>query len=105
MDHLQDGCPYCEGSRVSHHSEKIKSDLITRLKRIEGQIRGVSGLIERNTYCDDVLNQVAAIQAALNSVGKILLEAHVKSCIVERIKEDDLEAVDELMTTIKKLLK
>ena len=91
--------------RQSHHSEAIKSNMVTRLNKIEGQIRGIKGLIEKDTYCDDVLNQIAAIQSALNSVGKLLLEAHVKSCIVERIKADDLEVVDELMTTVKKLMK
>lgn len=93
----------CE--RHSHHSEAIKSNIVTRLNKVEGQIRGIKGLIEKDTYCDDVLNQIAAIQSALNSVGKLLLEAHVKSCIVERIKADDLEVVDELMTTVKKLMK
>lgn len=94
-----------ESPRHSHHQQKTKDGLITRLNRIEGQIRGVKGLIERDVYCDDVLNQIAAIQSALNSVGKLLLEAHVKSCVVDRIKEDDLTVVDELMTTVKKLMK
>ncbi len=102
MSHQQDTC---EHTRNSHHSNKIKSHLVTRLNKIEGQIRGVKGLIEKDTYCDDVLNQISAIQSALNGVGKVLLEAHVKSCIVERIKADDLEVVDELMTTVKKLIR
>ncbi len=93
------------GARTSHHSEKIKGDMVSRLNKIEGQIRGIKTMIEKNTYCDDVLNQISAIQSALNSVGKILLEAHVKSCIVERIGSGDLEAVDELMVTVKKLIR
>ncbi|MCM3716922.1 metal-sensitive transcriptional regulator [Fictibacillus phosphorivorans] len=91
--------------RKSHHSDKIKSNLITRLNRIEGQIRGVKGLIDRDTYCDDVITQIAAIQSALNSVGKILLEGHLKSCVVERIQEGDEEVLDELLVTVKKLMK
>ena len=74
-------------------------------RRIEGQIRGVKGLIERDTYCDDVLNQVAAIQSALNSVGRLLLEGHMKSCVVERIQEGDQGVIDELIVTVNKLLK
>lgn len=91
--------------RKSHHSEKMKSNLIARLNRIEGQIRGVKGMIEKDTYCDDVLNQIAAIQAALNSVGRLLLEGHMKSCIVERIQAGEHEVIDELLVTMNKLMK
>ncbi|WNB92931.1 metal-sensitive transcriptional regulator [Bacillus sp. NEB1478] len=91
--------------RKSHHSDKVKNNLITRLNRIEGQIRGVKGLIDRDTYCDDVITQIAAIQSALNSVGKILLEGHLKSCVVERLQEGDQEVLDELLITVKKLMK
>lgn len=92
-------------TRKSHHPEKVKSDLATRLSRIEGQIRGIKGMIERDVYCDDVLNQIAAVQSALNSVGRILLEHHMKSCVIERIEQGDEQVVDELLATIKKLLK
>lgn len=91
--------------RKSHHSDKMKRNLITRLNRIEGQIRGVKGMIERDTYCDDVLNQIAAIQSALNSVGRLLLEGHMKSCIVERIQAGEHEVVDELLVTMNKLMR
>ena len=91
--------------RKSHHSDKMKSNLITRLNRIEGQIRGVKGMIEKDTYCDDVLNQIAAIQSALNSVGKLLLEGHMKSCIIERIQAGEHEVIDELLVTVNKLMK
>ena len=98
-----DSC--CSSGRKSHHSEKTKKNLVTRLNRIEGQIRGIKGLIERDTYCDDVITQISATQAALNSVAKLLLEGHMKSCIVERIQEGDNEVIDELLTTIEKLMK
>ncbi len=97
--------PHTSCSLHSHHSPETKANLVTRLNRIEGQIRGVRSMIEKDTYCDDVLNQISAIQSALNSVGKVLLEAHVKSCIVERVQAGELEAVDELMKTVKKLIR
>lgn len=91
--------------RRSHHPEKLKADLIARLNRIEGQIRGIKGMIEKDTYCDHVLNQISAVQSALNGVGKLLLAGHMRSCVVERIREGDLDVVDELLTTVNKLLK
>lgn len=98
-------CCHDEGVRKSHHSEKTKKNLITRLNRIEGQIRGIKGLIEKDTYCDDVITQIAATTAALNGVAKILLEAHMKSCILDRVQQGDDGAIDELMVTIQKLMK
>lgn len=94
-----------EAPRRSHHSDKLKSGLTSRLNRIEGQIRGVKGMIEKDVYCDDVLNQIAAIQSALNSVGKLLLEGHMKSCVVERIMEGDQDVLDELLITVNKLMR
>ncbi|MBD0383160.1 metal-sensitive transcriptional regulator [Paenibacillus sedimenti] len=100
---VEDDC--CSVSRKSHHSDKLKSNLTVRLNRIEGQIRGIKGLIEKDTYCDEVLNQIAAIQSALNGVGKLLLEGHMKSCVIERIQAGDPEIIDELLVTINKLMK
>jgi CsoR family transcriptional regulator, copper-sensing transcriptional repressor len=91
--------------RISHRPEKVKKNLIDRLNRIEGQIRGVKGMIEKDTYCDDVINQISAIQSALNSVCKILLEGHMRNCVVERIQDGDMDVIDELLTTMKKLMK
>ncbi|MEH7334328.1 metal-sensitive transcriptional regulator [Neobacillus drentensis] len=102
----EESCCEPEGSqRKSHHSDKVKNNLITRLNRIEGQIRGIKGLIEKDTYCDDVINQISATQSALNSVAKVLLEGHMKSCVVERIQDGDYEVLDEVLTTIQKLMK
>src|SRR4051794_16121092 len=100
------GTSHCEPSdeeRKSHHSDKLKSDLVKRLNRIEGQVRGVKGLIEKDTYCDDVLHQIAAIQSALNGVGKLLLAGHLKSCVVERIQDGDMDVVEELLKTMNTL--
>jgi len=94
-----------DSSRKSHHSEQMKQNLVSRLNRIEGQIRGVKGMIEKDTYCDDVLNQIAAVQSALNSVGKLLLEGHMRSCVIERIQSGETEVIDELLTTVHKLMK
>jgi DNA-binding FrmR family transcriptional regulator len=91
--------------RRSHHSEKVKKNLVTRLNRIEGQIRGINALIEKDTYCDDVITQISATQSALNSVGKLLLEGHLRTCVVERIQEGDEEIIDELLVTVQRLMK
>ncbi|UPG66002.1 metal-sensing transcriptional repressor [Metabacillus endolithicus] len=98
-------CSGQHSERESHHSEKVKKTLITRLNRIEGQIRGIKGLVEKDTYCDDVITQVSAVQSALNSFSKVLLETHLKSCVTERIRAGDLEIVDELLVTIQRLMK
>jgi DNA-binding FrmR family transcriptional regulator len=91
--------------RKSHHPERVKKDLTTRLNRIEGQIRGIKGMIEKDVYCDDVITQLSATQSALNSVAKILLEGHLKGCVVDRLSEGDHEVIDELVVTIQKLMK
>lgn len=98
------GC--CETTdRKSHHSEKVKRELISRLNRIEGQVRAIKTMVEKDVYCDDILNQIASIQAALNSTGKLLLDKHFKSCVRERILSGDEEIFDEVLKTIHKLIK
>ncbi|MFS0784382.1 metal-sensitive transcriptional regulator [Bacillus sp. 1P06AnD] len=91
--------------RSSHHSDKVKKNLVTRLNRVEGQIRGIKGMIEKDVYCDDIITQLAATQSALNSVAKLLLEGHMKSCVLERIQQGDTDVVDEVLVTIQKLMK
>lgn len=98
-------CGTDESGRKSHHTEKEKNNLISRLNRIEGQVRGIKGMIENDKYCDDVLNQIASVQSALNSVGKLLLEHHMKSCVIERLQAGDTEVLSELMTTMNRLIK
>lgn len=111
VEHIEEhgGMNCCANStseaRKSHHSDKTKLNLVTRLNRIEGQIRGVRGMIERDVYCDDILNQIAAIQSALNSVGKLLLEGHMKGCVIERIQDGDADVIDELLKTMARLMK
>lgn len=92
------------GERTTARQAKLKANLIARLNRVEGQVRGIKGMIEKDAYCDDVLNQMAAAQAALDSVSKLVLESHIRGCLVEKIRSGDDEIVDELLTTIGKLL-
>jgi DNA-binding FrmR family transcriptional regulator len=96
-------CEAC-GLRTTSREQKLKSDLLTRLNRVEGQIRGIKGMIEKDTYCDDVLHQVSAVRAALDSVSKLILENHIRGCLVEKIRRGEDEIVDELLVTIGKLL-
>jgi len=98
-------CRSGESARKSHHNDQAKHNLISRLNRIEGQVRGLKGMIEKDTYCDDVLNQVASVQSALNGVGKQLLACHMKSCVMERMMEGDTAVLSELLVTMNKLIK
>lgn len=91
--------------RKAHHSEYFKKKIVGRLNRIEGQVRGVTRMVEEDVYCDDILNQISSIEAAMKGVSKTLLEAHIKSCVVEQIREDKVDVVDELMGTIGRMLK
>ena len=104
---MEEICSHCGHSdeRKAHHSGVFKKDLITRLNRIEGQVRGINRMVEEDVYCDDVLNQINSVTSALNGVRKTLLEAHLKSCIIERLKDGDEKVVEELMLTIEKMLK
>ncbi len=88
-----------------HHSEEIKTALLTRLKRIEGQIRGISRMIEEDQYCDDILNQITAVRSALAGVQEELLVAHLNSCVSEQIRQGHTEAIDEVARTIRRMVK
>ena len=88
-----------------HRQAAEEKDLLNRLNRIEGQIRGIKSMVEDERYCVDILTQVSAVQAALNSFNKVLLSSHIKSCVVEHIQDGNLEAVDELCMTIQKVMK
>ena len=84
--------------------EKLKENLLKRLNRIEGQVRGIKGMIEKDIYCDDVLQQISAAQSAIDSVSKLVLENHIRTCVVTKIKKNDKEIIDELLKTIGKML-
>lgn len=95
-------CP-CAKKKIRTEQEYKK--LVNRLNRIEGQIRGIRGMVEKNAYCTDILTQVSAVNAALNSFNKELLESHIKECVAEDIRNGKDETIDELVETLKKLMK
>ncbi|MDN5352619.1 MAG: CsoR family transcriptional regulator, copper-sensing transcriptional repressor [Clostridiales bacterium] len=101
----QKSAPTCTCARTTVRTEKEKKMLGNRCNRIEGQIRGIKRMIDTDVYCDDILNQIAAAQSALSSLGKIVLEQHMKSCLIDRIESGDYSVVDEIVGTIGKLMK
>lgn len=95
----------CSCERKKERDDKEYRDLIHRLNRIEGQIRGIRGMVERDVYCTDILVQVSAVNAALNSFNKVLLSNHIKTCVTRDIKEGKEETVDELVHLLQKLMR
>lgn len=93
------------GEKKKQRTDKEYKDLINRLNRIEGQVRGVKGMIEDEAYCTDILIQVSAIRAALNSFNKVLLENHIKTCVAKDIRDGKDETIDDLLATLQKLMK
>ncbi len=94
-----------ESKKQSHHSQELKIKLVNRMKRIEGQVRGIEKMIDTNVYCDDILNQITSVKSALDGVSKVLLEAHIKSCVVNQLENGEREVIDELLKTIRKMIK
>lgn len=95
----------CSWEKHTMRSEEQKKLLLNRLKRIEGQVRGIQAMIERDAYCNDVLVQSAAVGAAVNAFNKELLASHIHSCVVRDIRDGKDEVIDELVITIQKLMK
>ena len=95
--------PCC--TRSKHREPPEYNALIRRLNRIEGQVRGIRGMVEKECYCTDILTQVSAVQSALNAFSKELLSSHIKTCVVQNIQKGNLEVVDDLLNTIQKLMK
>ena len=96
-------CEHC--AKHKHRTEKEYKSLVNRLNRIEGQIRGIKGMLEKDAYCNDILIQSAAVSAAMNAFNRELLSSHIHSCVVRDIREGKDEVVDELMATLQKLMK
>ncbi len=96
-------CCCCE--RKKQRPESEYKDLINRLSRIEGQIRGIKGMIENNAYCTDILTQTSAVSAALNAFNKELLASHIRTCVVTDIRDGNDEVIDDLVSTLQKLMK
>ena len=97
-------CPCC-CEKHNARSEEEKKKLINRLKRIEGQIRGIIGMMENDAYCNDILIQSAAVNAAVNAFNKGLLASHIRTCVARDIREGKDETIDELVATLQKLMK
>ena len=95
----------CPCQKTKHRTEEEIRALQNRLSRIEGQVRGVRGMVERDAYCVDILTQVTAISAALNAFSRELLANHVRTCVATDLKEGRDEVVEELLETIQKMMK
>ena len=101
---MEDKC-CCESHKTKQRSEQEYKKLLNRLSRIEGQIRGIKGMVEKNAYCTDILIQVSAVNAALNSFNRELLAEHIKTCVADDIRQSKDETIDELVVTLQKLMK
>lgn len=100
MEEMKECC-----QKTKERSEKEYKDLINRLNRIEGQVRGIKKMVEGDTYCTDILVQVSAVNAALNSFNKVLLANHIRTCVAEDIRAGKEETIDELVLTLQKLMR
>ena len=94
-----------EEIKTTARSAEEYKKLIHRLNRIEGQIRGIRGMVERSAYCPDILMQSAAVTAAMNAFNRELLENHIRHCVVRDVREGRTDTVEELVRTIEKLMK
>lgn len=97
-------CPHCS-DRKKLRTEDEKKELLKRLRRAEGQIRGIEKMIEEDAYCPNILTQVAAVTAALNSFNKELMACHMRSCVADDIRAGKDEAIDEFVSVMQKLMK
>jgi len=100
-----DAMESCGCHKTRERTEEEYRRLINRLNRVEGQIRGIRGMVERSAYCPDILAQVAAANAALNAFAKELLSEHIRTCVTRDIREGKDETVEELLATLQKLMK
>ncbi len=105
MSESKNSCCACSAGKTKVRSEEEYKDLIKRLNRIEGQIRGIKGMVENSAYCPDILTQVSAATSALNSFSRVLLSSHIRTCVVNDVKEGHEETVDELLDTLQKMMK
>lgn len=97
--------PECCCHKTKTRTEKEYKDLMNRLNRIEGQIRGIKGMLEKDAYCTDIIMQVSAVTAALNSFNRELLSNHIKTCVIQDVKDGKEDTIDDLLKTLQKLMK
>ena len=91
----------CCHTKHTPRSEELKRNATRRLNRAIGQLNGIKTMIEEDRYCGDVLTQLAAVESAVRSVSRLVLQDHLETCVVERVQQGDTEVVDELMTLLK----
>lgn len=102
-EHDLNGC--CGTGKTKERTDEEYKSLISRLNRIEGQVRGIRGMVERGAYCTDILVQASAVTAAVNAFNKELLADHIRTCVARDIREGKDEVIDELVSTLQKLMK
>ena len=95
----------CCCHKTKERSEAELKDLLTRLNRIEGQIRGIRGMVERDVYCTDIMQQVSAANAALAAFNRELLSNHLRTCVINDIRQGKDEVIDELLDTLQRMMK
>ena len=103
MDHMETAVSHSDRKKL--RGDKERRDLMNRLKRIEGQVRGLQRMLEEDAYCPDILTQASAVSSAINSFCRVLLTSHLRTCVAEDIRAGHDEAVDELADTLQKLMK
>ena len=100
---MEHACEHC--AKAKERSEEEYKSLIHRLNRIEGQVRGIRGMVENSAYCTDILVQVSSVNAALNAFSRELLANHIRTCVAQDIRDGKDETIDELLATLQKLMK
>ena len=103
MEHTETGTAHSPKKKI--RDDKERRDLMNRLKRIEGQVRGLQRMLEEDAYCPDILTQASAVSSAINSFCRVLLSNHLRTCVVQELRAGHDEAVDELADTLQKLMK
>lgn len=99
----EEACPCC--TRHKKRTEEEKKALLVRLKKMEGQIRGIERMVEEDRYCPDILTQASAVTSAMNSFNKMLLQCHIRNCVAQDIREGKDETIDELCEVLQKLMR
>ncbi len=101
---FKNSCQNCDQNRMWHDYNTVR-ELTVRLNRIEGQIRGIKRMIEEGVYCDKVINQITSAQSALYGAARLLLQKHMQSCVKEQLAAGNDQVIDEVLTTIFKMMR
>ena len=99
---MENSCPNC---RKTARAAAQKKALMNRLRRIEGQIRGLRAMVEKDAYCPDILTQASAASAAINGFARTLLSEHIRTCVKEDVRQGNDETLEELLNTLQKWMK